>query len=58
MLPGTGGTQRLTRLVGKAAAIEMMTGGRMFDADEALSRGIVTEVVDAPDAPAFLAVVR
>jgi enoyl-CoA hydratase/carnithine racemase len=55
VLPGTGGTQRLVRLVGKPAAIEMMTTGRLFDLDEALARGIVNQAIDAPDRAAFLA---
>jgi enoyl-CoA hydratase len=55
VLPGTGGTQRLVRLVGKPVAIEMMTTGRLFDLDEALARGIVNQVIDAPDRASFLA---
>ena len=46
VLPGTGGTQRLSRLVGKHAAIDLMISGRLFEADEAKQMGIVTEVFD------------
>ncbi len=53
VLPGTGGTQRLARLVGKALAMELMVTGRTFDFDEAKTMGIVTEVWDSADAASF-----
>jgi enoyl-CoA hydratase len=45
VLPGTGGTQRLTRLVGKAKALELMVTGRTFSFEEAESLGIVNAVL-------------
>ncbi|HSJ14828.1 MAG TPA: enoyl-CoA hydratase/isomerase family protein [Longimicrobiales bacterium] len=54
VLPGTGGTQRLARLVGKASAIELMVTGRTFEFDEAKGLGIVTEVYAADSRAAFL----
>lgn len=44
VLPGTGGTQRLSRLVGKSRAIELMVTGRTFTFDQALQYGIVNDV--------------
>jgi len=46
VLPGTGGTQRLARTVGKAKAIELMVGGSLFSFDEARQMGLVNEVWD------------
>lgn len=44
VLPGTGGTQRFARLVGKAKAIEMMATGSLFSFEEAKDLGIVNHV--------------
>ncbi|HKK27937.1 MAG TPA: enoyl-CoA hydratase/isomerase family protein [Gemmatimonadota bacterium] len=47
VLPGTGGTQRLGRLLGKSKAIELMAEGRTFGFDDALDLGLVNKVFEA-----------
>ena len=49
VLPGMGGTQRLTRAVGKAKAMEMCLSGRMIDAVEAERCGIVARIVPSAE---------
>jgi enoyl-CoA hydratase len=55
VLPGTGGTQRLARLVGKARAIQLMCEGQTFDFETALGYGLVNQVLTTASNEAFLA---
>ena len=49
IIPGIGGTQRLTRAVGKAKAMDLILTGRMMDAAEAERAGLVARIVPAAD---------
>jgi enoyl-CoA hydratase len=49
VLPGTGGTQRLPRLIGRSRAIELMVTGRTLSFEEALEMGLITAIFE-PDA--------
>jgi enoyl-CoA hydratase len=47
VLPGTGGTQRLARVVGKSKAIEMMALGRTFEFEEGLQLGVINHIFES-----------
>ncbi len=54
VLPGTGGTQRLARLVGKSKAIELMAAGELFDFEKGEALGLVNRIIDATDGADFM----
>jgi enoyl-CoA hydratase len=47
VIPGAGGTQRLTKSIGKARAMEMILTGKMFNAKDMFISGLVTKIVDS-----------
>lgn len=49
VLPGTGGTQRLARLVGKSRAIDLMVTGRLLSFEEGEELGLVNDILDGDD---------
>jgi enoyl-CoA hydratase len=49
LIPGYGGTQRLTKLIGRGRAIEIMLTGRMVEATEAHTMGLVNYIIDEPN---------
>ncbi len=54
VMPGTGGTQRLARLVGKSKAIELMATGELFDFEKGEALGLVNQILDADSAEKFI----
>jgi enoyl-CoA hydratase len=54
VLPGTGGTQRLVRIVGKSKAIELMASGELFDFERGHQLGIINDIYEAENAAIFL----
>lgn len=54
VLPGTGGTQRLVRLVGKPNAIQLMAEGTTFGFEKAHELGLVNDILDIEDRDAFV----
>jgi enoyl-CoA hydratase/carnithine racemase len=54
VLPGTGGTQRLARALGKARAIELMATGELMDYERAAELGLVNRLFDAPSETPFV----
>src|SRR5262245_64995407 len=55
MIPGSGGTQRLARLIGLGRAKDVIMRGRRIGADEALALGLVTEIVSGGELDAAVA---
>jgi len=54
VLPGTGGTQRLSRIVGKSKAIELMATGELFDFERGRELGLVNQILDAENRARFM----
>ncbi|HUS10683.1 MAG TPA: enoyl-CoA hydratase/isomerase family protein [Pyrinomonadaceae bacterium] len=54
VLPGTGGTQRLARIVGKSKAIELMAMGELFPFERGLELGLVNQIFDADSGAQFI----
>ena len=54
VLPGTGGTQRLARVLGKSRAIRAMASGELFDYERAMEMGLVDELYDAESDAEFM----
>lgn len=54
VLPGTGGTQRLVRMVGKSKAIQLMATGELFDFERGHQLGIINDIYEAENAATFL----
>jgi enoyl-CoA hydratase len=54
VLPGTGGTQRLVRMVGKSRAIELMTTGELFDFERGAELGLVNHIYEAETNARFI----
>src|SRR5256886_2726180 len=53
VLPGTGGTQRLARLVGKSRAIELMATGELFSFEKGQELGLLNQIYDAENVEKF-----
>lgn len=53
VLPGTGGTQRLVRIVGKSKAIELMATGQLFNFERGVELGIVNQIFEAETGERF-----
>jgi enoyl-CoA hydratase/carnithine racemase len=54
VLPGTGGTQRLARIVGKSRAIELMATGALFAFEQGLELGLVSHIYEADTSESFM----
>lgn len=55
VLPGTGGTQRLARIVGKSKAIELMATAELFDFERGEALGLVNKIFDSENGEGFMA---
>ena len=54
VLPGTGGTQRLTRIIGKSKAIELMATGELFPFERGVELGLVNQIFEAETGAEFM----